>query len=219
MKNTKTIGALQVRGNSTYIHVKNGVTLNVGEKSGSETILNGYFTGSSSLRINKNGQTPITLGGGFTMPSGAELNINAASKLIVNTDITAELPYTLTIASSIPTISGTGTVSESIFASAGTYEVKATDGGLNVDGTVDLAMLNLILDLDGIDPSDKGKTYSLLTAKTMEGTMPAGWSEMLSPLNDGETKGSWKVRRVNNGDGTQSLVLRFVKKGFVIIFK
>lgn len=219
MKYTKTIGALQVRGNSTYIHVKNGVTLNVGEKSGSETILNGYFTGSSSLRINKNGQTPITLGGGFTMPSGARLNINAASKLIVNTDITAELPYTLTIASSIPTISGTGTVSESIFASAGTYEVKATDGGLTVDGTVNFASVNIGLDLNGVDPSDKGKTYSLLTAKAMEGGIPAAWSEMLSALNEGATKGKWKLRRVNNGDGTVTLKCAFAKSGFVVVFR
>lgn len=219
MKNTKTIGALQVRGNSTYINVKNAVTLNVGEKPGSETILNGYFTGSSNLKINKNGQTPITLGAGFTMPSGARLDINAASKLIVNTDITRELPYTLTIASSVPTIAGTGTVSQATFAAAETYSVKVTDGGLTVDGAVNLESVGLVIDLNGVDASDTDKTYSLLTATTMTGLIPSSWAAMLAPLNAEDTHGKWKLLKKVNGDGTVTLKCVYSKNAFVVILR
>ena len=191
-----TMGAFQLLSDKAQVRMGthyDRYTITFGGKADSESILNGQFT-TSKVDLVKIGDTPLTIGSSFAVVEGSTLTVNAGT-LIANQNISGEQNYTVNIAPG----------------------VKLTGSG--VFGAVDLSVNDVVVPA-AASITDKTADYPILTATSFSNIgLSANLNTLLATLNDGETKGSWKVRRVNNGDGTQSLVLRFVKKGFVIIFK
>ena len=147
------------------------------------------------MYIVKSGVGKLAIGPGFSAPEGSSVNVNAGVFEIPSGMTSTDLPSYVTIASGV-TFTGEGTF-----------------------GSVDLSVNDVVVP-DAATIADKSREYPILTATLFSNIgSSANLNALLAALNENETKGSWKVRRVNNGDGTQSLVLRFVKKGFVIIFK
>ena len=197
--NAANFGALRLTSSNAMVYVKYRTTLNIGAL-GKESVLNGKFemNASNDITVNSTGGT-LTLGEGFGVVAtgGAEYTGTATFNItggtfVNNADLSA---YTVNIASGV------------------------TLGGTSAFGDVDLSV-NDVVAPDVASITDKTADCPILTAKSFSNIgSSANLNALLAALNENETKGSWKVRRVNNGDGTQSLVLRFVKKGFVIIFK
>ena len=66
--------------------------------------------------------------------------------------------------------------------------------------------------------TDKATEFTLLTATSFTGTS-AAMTTLLDEVNAAVTGGKWKLRRVNNGEGTVTLKCAFAKSGFVIVFR
>ena len=66
--------------------------------------------------------------------------------------------------------------------------------------------------------TDKTARYPLLTATAFSGTS-ANVTALLNTLNANETSGSWRVRRISNGNGTYTLTVVYSDAGFRIIFR
>ena len=195
-----TFGALQVTSANANIRMRKDISndkvvtksVTFGGKAGSESILNGKFT-VSPVTLTKEGDTPLTLGAGFGFgEEGCTLNVKAGT-LIVNTDLSGDLNYTLNISQGV-TLSGSG-----------------------IFGDVDLS------DNDVIPPAltadtDKATEFTLLTATSFTGTS-AAMTTLLNEVNASVKGGKWKVTTVSNGDGTVTLKCRFVKSAFVIVFR
>jgi len=221
-KNSITIGALQLLHEHAQFQANaENDALIFGGKAGSESVLNGQFT-NKKVALTKNGSnSSLEIGSGFSVLDGSSLTINAGT-LIVNADLSGDLNYTLNIASGVM-LAGSGKVSAAQFAAAAsegktTYSVKATDEtALTVAGTVNLDNVTLSVDLTDVDPTDTGKTYTLLSATG--GFTGSPDQSLVARLNNSITGGKWKLRRVNNGDGTVTLKCAFAKSGFVVVFK
>ena len=197
--NVANFGALRLTSTNAMIYAKYSSTLNIGAL-GKESVLNGKLemNGSSNLTVNSTDGT-LTLGedfgvvanGGAEYTGTATFNITGGT-FVNNVDLSA---YTVNIGSGV------------------------TLGGTSTFGDVDLSDNDVVVP-DATTITDKTADYRILTATSFTNVeSSSNLKTLLATLNENETKGSWKARKVNNGDGTQSLVLRFVKKGFVIIFK
>ena len=194
-------GALRLTSPNAAIYVKwNHNKFQIGNL-GRESVINGkiavgYDNTVNDFRLESIGGT-LTLGEGFGVVgnAGAEYTGTATFNItggtfVNNADLSA---YTVNIGSGV------------------------TLGGTSAFGDVDLSVNDVVVP-DASTITDKTAEYTILTATSFTGTSE-NLTSLLETLNAGETKGKWKVRKVNNGDGTQTLVLRFAKNGFVIILK
>ena len=197
--NVANFGALRLTSANAMVYAKYRTTVNIGELR-KDSVLNGKFemNASNDITVNSIGGT-LTLGEGF----GVVANGGAAYTGTATFNITG------------------GTFVNNADLSACTVNIGSdvTLGGTSTFGDVDLSKNDVVVP-DAATITDMTADYPILTATSFSNIgSSANLNALLAALNENETKGSWKVRRVNNGDGTQSLVLRFVKKGFVIIFK
>ena len=191
-RNSLKLGAIQLLdAHAQFKITSDNDPLTFGDKANSESILNGQFVANKVLLV-KNGDTPLTLGPGFSVVDGSSLSVNAGT-LIANQDVFGDLNYTLTIASGVK-LAGSG-----------------------VFGAVDLSV-NDVVAPDITAETDKTTEFTLLTATSITGKS-ATMSTLLAEVNAGDAHGKWKLVKVANGDGTVTLKCVYSKNAFVIILR
>ena len=187
-----TVGAYEhLYPNAVIWNERSAWTLNILGVAG-DSYLNGTFE-NNPICIVKTGAGKLTIGPGFSAPEGSSVNVNAGVFEIPSGMTSADLPSYVTIASGV---SFTG---EGVF------------------GDVDLSVNDVIPPALTAD-TDKATEFTLLTATSFTGTS-AAMTTLLDEVNASVTGGKWKVKTVNNGDGTVTLKCVFVKNGFVIVLR
>lgn len=193
------LGAFRLTSTNAMVYAKHSCDLNIGALA-KGSVINGKFEmqDSKNLTVNSTAGT-LALGEGFGVVANgsaaytgtATFNITGGT-FVNNADLSA---YTVNIASGV------------------------TLGGTSTFGDVDL-LVNDVVAPDAATITDKTADYPILTATSFSNIgSSANLNTLLATLNAGETKGSWKVRKVNNGDGTVTLKCVFVQHGFTIVFK
>ena len=165
-------------------------TLNILGVSG-DSYLNGTFTGQA-VNIVKTGSRKLTLGPDFSAPEGSTINVNSGVFAMDAGMTESDIPSCVTI------VNGVAYAGEGVF------------------GAVDLTAHDVAVP-DASTFTDKAQTYPLLTATSFSGPS-ANVATLLDTLNAGERKGKWMASFVHNGNGTVTLVLRYQKNGFRLIF-
>lgn len=166
-------------------------TLNILGTAG-DSYLNGVFT-TNAVTIVKTGTGKLTMGPGFSAPEGSAIRVNEGV-FAMDAGMTAEnLPSYLTIASG----------------------VKLTGEG--VFGAVDLSVNDVALP-DLTAETNKSTVFTLLTATSITGDS-AAMATLLAQVNATDTKGKWKVLKVDNGNGTVSLKCVWSRNAFMVILR
>ena len=193
-RNSLTLGAIQLlNAHAQFKITGENDLLTFGGKANSESIFNGQFV-ANKVQLVKNGDTPLTLGSGFSVVDGSTLTVNAGT-LVNNADLSGELNYTLTID---PGVRFTG---EGVF------------------GAVDLYVNDVVVP-DASTFTDKTAEYGFLTATSFSNIgSSSNISSLLATLNANETRGKWKVVARSNGDGTVTLKCVYSKNAFVVILR
>lgn len=166
-------------------------TLNLLGVSG-DSYLNGAFTGQA-VNIVKAGARKLTMGPDFAAPEGSTINVNEGAFAMDAGMTVADLPSYLTIAN------GVKFTGEGVFGDVNLAEHDVVPPALTAE-------------------TDKATEFTLLTATAITGTS-AAMTEFLNDVNASVTGGKWKVKTVNNGNGTVTLKCVFVKNGFVIVLR
>ena len=185
-----TLGAFDLLHPNAMIRMdRSAWTLNILGTVG-DSYINGGFT-TNAVTINKTGAGKLTIGPGFSAPEGSTINVNNGTFELEQGVAASSLP--LAIAPNV-TLAGEG-----------------------VFGAVNLS------DNDVIPPAltadtDTATEFTLLTATSFTGTSKA-MTTLLDEVNASVTGGKWKLRRVNNGNGTKTLKCVFVQHGFTIVVK
>lgn len=190
-----TLKGFDILHTNAQVSVKNAKNLYFGA-SGEDSTLNGQFV-TSAIYLHKSGTGKLTLGPGFSTVSGSTLGVEAG---------------VLELASGA-TYDGVTNVCTVTIASG----VALTGDG--VFGAVDLSV-NDVVAPDASTFTNKTAEYAILTATLFSNvSLSSNLSTLLATLNEGETKGKWKVRQISNGDGTVTLKVVYSKNAFVIILR
>ena len=168
-------------------------TLNI-NGSASSSYLNGPFL-ENPVYIVKSGVGKLAIGPGFSAPEGSSVNVNAGVFEIPSGMTSTDLPSYVTIASGV-TFTGEGTF-----------------------GSVDLSVNDVVVP-DAAIIADKSREYPILTATSFANIgSSANLMSLLATLNADETKGRWRIRKVDNGNGTATLKCAYAKNGLAIIIR
>ena len=184
------LGALRVPSENAVINFKNRSILKIGALN-TASVINGQISGNN-ITINKVGSGSLTLGAKFAdigSNTYRALNINAG-KLENHADLSA---WTVTLADGVTLA---GDVSSIAAVASAKYNLEIPELEKDAEGNV-----------------DKTKVYELLTVA--EGAAePQNLTSALESLNAGETKGKWKIKKVDN-----VYTLMYQKNGFVLIIR
>ena len=189
--NTVTVGAFDHLSPNAQLAMTGNWNLNILGTKG-DSYMNGVFS-NKTVTITKTGTGKLTIGSGFAAPDGSKINVNEGVLALGSGTTATALSSYLTIAS----------------------DVALTGDG--VFGAVNLSA-NDVVAPEASTITDKTKEYPILTATSFIGTS-ANLTALLATLNANETKGKWKVRKVNNGDGTFTLKCVFAPPGFAIVIR
>ena len=196
---TVNLGAFRLTSANAMVYAKHSCNINIGALA-KESVINGKFEmqDSKNLAVSSAAGT-LTLGEGFgVVATGGAAYTGKATfnftggTFVNNADLSA---YTVNIASGV------------------------TLGGTSTFGDVDLSV-NDVVAPDAATITDKTADYPILTATSFTNVeSSSNLNTLLATLNENETKGSWKARKVDNGDGTVTLKCVFVKHGFVLVIR
>ena len=184
------LGALRVPSENAVVNFKNRSILKIGALN-TASVINGQIAGNN-ITINKVGSGSLTLGAKFAdigTNTSRALNINAG-KLENHADLSA---WTVTLAEGVTLA---GDVSSIAAVSTAKYNLEIPELEKDAEGNV-----------------DKTKVYELLTVAD-GAAAPLNLASALESLNAGETKGRWKIKKVNN-----VYQLTYQKNGLVLIIR
>ena len=189
--NTVTVGAFDHLSPNAQLAMKGNWNLNILGTKG-DSYLNGVFS-NKTVTITKTGTDKLTIGPGFSAPEGSTVNVNEGVFAMDAGMTQSDLPSYVTIKS------GVAFTGEGVF------------------GKVDLSVNDVVVP-EATTITDKTVEYPILTAKSFTGTSE-NLAALLRTLNANETKGKWKVKTVNNGNGTFTLKCVFAPPGFAIVIR
>ena len=229
---TLQLGALNVASSNALVYCKNPITMEIGNRSATDSYLNNTFamvngSDTKSYGIKKVGIGTLTFGPSFRFEdylvitnSGLssvgtftkEINVSAGT-LINNANLAG---YRVTVGAGA-TIGGTGTYPADTTLS-GAYTIKTAVGTpMTLPFAVDFAVASLDLGLGDFNGADKGAMPVLLTAPSIAGTPDAA---LLASLNVDVSRGHWAFKTAANGNGTCSLSIVWrPKNGTTLIFR
>lgn len=189
--NTVTVGAFDHLYPNAHVAMKGSWRLNINGTAG-DSYLNGVFT-NKAVTITKTGTGKLTIGPGFSAPDGSQVNVNAGV-------------FAMDAGMQFSDISS--------FTKIANYVALTGEG---VFGAVNLSVNDVVVP-DAATFTDKEAAYPLLTATSFSGTS-ANVTALLNTLNSNVKGGKWRLRTVNNGNGTFTLKCVWVKSAFIIIFR